>query len=270
MKQRLFEVGEFRDPDEAEAARLLRSLPPAAVSEAVEKRVYARICAWRPRGPRLLRVAVAVTALLVSTTILSATLAHRWFARSDQKSSGSTALGIPAAQLKHPAARREQGPAVSPAPAESIPTSPSAVDKAAVASASATPVSIRRDRSSDSLTGKRQAMASGDLRGSVEESPPLQVAPAPPPPEEAALVLAALRSLRREHNPVQAGALLQTYLTRFPQGVLTEEALAIGIEAAVARHDAPSARALANQYLGRYPAGRFTALARKTASAARP
>ena len=78
--------------------------------------------------------------------------------------------------------------------------------------------------------------------------------------------MAALRSLRREHNPVQAGALLQTYLTRFPQGVLTEEALAIGIEAAVARQDAPSAKAMANQYLGRYPAGRFTALARKTAS----
>jgi outer membrane protein assembly factor BamD (BamD/ComL family) len=78
--------------------------------------------------------------------------------------------------------------------------------------------------------------------------------------------MAALRSLRREHNPVQAGVLLQRYLTRFPEGVLIEEALAIGIEAATARHDDSSATALANQYLGRYPTGRFVALARNTVS----
>jgi outer membrane protein assembly factor BamD (BamD/ComL family) len=96
------------------------------------------------------------------------------------------------------------------------------------------------------------------------------VAPAPPPPEEAALVMAALRSLRREHNPARAGTLLQSYLTRFPEGVLTEEALAIGIEAALARHDAAVATTLAKQYLGRYPAGRFVGLARKTVSATKP
>jgi hypothetical protein len=110
-------------------------------------------------------------------------------------------------------------------------------------------------------------VASSDPPGSVEESSPKEMAPAPAPPEEAALVLAALRSLRREHNPAQASALSRSYLTRFPEGVLTEEAFAIGIEAAAARHDAASAAALANQYLGRYPAGRFVGLARKTASA---
>lgn len=82
--------------------------------------------------------------------------------------------------------------------------------------------------------------------------------------------MAALRSLRRAHNPAQAGALLQRYLTRFPEGVLIEEALAIGMEAAVARHDDAGATVLANQYIERYPAGRFVSLARKTASAARP
>jgi outer membrane protein assembly factor BamD (BamD/ComL family) len=82
--------------------------------------------------------------------------------------------------------------------------------------------------------------------------------------------MAALRSLRREHNPSQAGALAQSYLTRFPEGVLNEEALAIGIEAAVTRHDAAVATALANRYLGRYPAGRFVSLARKTVDATKP
>ena len=267
MKQRLLETREFCDLDEAEAARLLQSLPPAAASEAAEKRVYARICARPSRSPRLLRAAIVVPALLVSTTILSATLALGWLARPD---SGSTALRVPAAQPKRPTARRGRGPAVSPAPAESIATSTSATVEGVVASASAARASTRRDRPGDSLAGKRQAVASGALRGSVEESSPLQLAPAPPPPEEAALVMAALRSLRREHNPAQAGVLLQRYLTRFPQGVLAEEALAIGIEAAVARHDDRAAKALANQYLGRYPAGRFVGLARKTASATRP
>ena len=262
MKQRLLEMQEFRDPDEAETVRLLRSLSPAAASEAAEKRVYARVCARRSRGPRLARVAVLVTSLLVSTTILCATLARRWLASSDQKSIG---LGVPAAQPRHPIARPE--PEVRPAPADGIPTSPSATTAGIVAPALAPRVSIHRDRPREALAGKRVAVASSDPPGPVEESSPKEMAPAPAPPEQAALVLAALRSLRREHNPAHASALSRSYLTRFPEGVLTEEAFAIGIEAAVARHDAASAAALANQYLGRYPAGRFVGLARKTASA---
>jgi len=245
MKQRLTDMQDFCDPDEAEAARLLRSLPPAAPNELAERRVYAKICAEPSRRPRLVPVAVLVTALLVSTTILSATLARRWLAGSDQKSSGTPALSLPVVQPKHPTARREQ--------------EPSATDQLA----SAAPVSTRRAR--EPLTGKRQAVASNDVRGAVEESAVRQVAS--PPPEEAALVMAALRSLRREHKPAQAGALAQSYLTRFPAGVLIEEALAISIEAALARHDADGAETLAHQYLGRYPAGRFVSLARKTVSA---
>ncbi|HJX65207.1 MAG TPA: hypothetical protein VJ860_14795 [Polyangia bacterium] len=252
MKQRLTEMQDFRDPDEAEAARLLQSLPPAAPNELAERRVYARISAGPSRRPRLAPVAVLVAALLVSTTILSATLARRWLAGSDQKSSGAPALSLPTAQPKHPPTRREQ--------------ETSATDQLV----SAAQVSTRRDRAREPLTGRRQAVASNDVRGSVEESAARQMASAPPPPEEAALVMAALRSLRREHNPSQAGALAQSYLTRFPQGVLNEEALAIGMEAAVARNDAAVATALANRYLGRYPAGRFVSLAHKTVSAAKP
>jgi hypothetical protein len=259
MKQRLTEMQDICDPDEAEAARLLRSLPPAAPNELAERRVYARISAGPSRGPRLARVAVLVTALLVSTTILSATLARRWLAGSEMKS----VLGVPAAQPRHPTARREREPEVRPALPDSIPTARSATDQVASASA----VSTRRDRVREPLTGRRQAVASSDVRGSVEESAARQAASASPPPEEAALLMAALRSLRREHNPAQAGVLAQSYLTRFPQGVLNEEALAIGIEAAVARHDAAVAKTLANQYLGRYSTGRFVSLARKTASA---
>jgi len=259
---------EFDDPDEAETTRLLRSMAPTDVSEVVERRVYARVCAPRLRGPRFVRLAVLVSALLVSTTILSATLARRWLGRTEDRSPRSTVLGVPAAQPRRLAMRRETGPEVNVVP--TIPASPSAKDEGMTASTSTVHASAHRDRLRGSAARRRQTVASSDVRSSGEESAPSEVAVAPPPPEEAALVMSALRALRREHNPLQAGALLQTYLARFPKGVLTEEALALGIEAAVARQDARVATTLSNQYLGRYPAGRFAALARKTSSATRP
>jgi len=103
MKQRLTEMQDFRDPDEAEAARLLRSLSPAAANELAERRVYARICAGPSRGPRVARIAVLVTALLVSTTILSATLARslaRWF--------GPEIVGADAEPAVRPAKARDR------------------------------------------------------------------------------------------------------------------------------------------------------------------
>jgi hypothetical protein len=85
--------------------------------------------------------------------------------------------------------------------------------------------------------------------------------------EDDSPVLAAVRALRRERDPVRARALLTPYLAEHPDGTLAQEALAISIEAAVAHHDA-DASSLAAQYLRRYPAGPFSALARQTLSAA--
>ncbi len=265
MKQRLIEMREFSDPDEAEAARLLRSVPPTAVSEVVERRVYARVSVPRLRGPRFVRLAVLASALLVSTTILSATLARHGL-RTDHRSLRSTALGVPGVQPRRLVARRE--PVSELVPAESAPVSPSATDEGGAA-----PIfraSAHRDRLRGFATGRRPTVVASDVRGAGEEAPPPEVAAAAPPPEEAALVMSALHALRREHKPVQAGSLLQTYIARFPKGVLVEEALALGIEAAVARQDVRAAAALSNQYLGRYPTGRFLALARKTSGATRP
>jgi outer membrane protein assembly factor BamD (BamD/ComL family) len=90
------------------------------------------------------------------------------------------------------------------------------------------------------------------------------------PSEEAALVLAAMRALRRAHDPVKAGVLLEQYLSRFPGGVLVEEALALGMEAALDRADAATARRLAERYTQRYPAGRFGALARRATASKGP
>jgi hypothetical protein len=102
-----------------------------------------------------------------------------------------------------------------------------------------------------------------------EHAPPLALgaprmplrpqAPRPEPaprPEEAALVLGALHSLRHDHDAHGALHQLDEYRARFPDGDLTEEALALMIEARAALDDR-EAGALAAQYVQRYPKGRF-------------
>ena len=78
--------------------------------------------------------------------------------------------------------------------------------------------------------------------------------------QETQIVLAGMRALRVDHDPVHARGLLARYLERRPNGALAEEALALTIEAAVAHHDGDAA-ALGARYLRRYPAGPFRALA---------
>ena len=78
--------------------------------------------------------------------------------------------------------------------------------------------------------------------------------------QETQAVVAGMRALRLDHDPVRARGLLAQYLERHPNGALAEEALALTIEAAVAHHDGDAA-ALGARYLRRYPAGPFRALA---------
>jgi hypothetical protein len=260
MTQRLLEMQDYADRDEAEAARLLGAMAPASPNEAAERRVYAKVCVRRSPAPRFVRAVVLAVALLVSTTIFSATLARRWlvgvFERTPRLAAVTQPIGkrsiVPPRSPAEPNTTQEVG----------VATFPIATAEQNVASPSVAPVDVRRDHASKPSVARRRTVAAASPRILAEESPPIGVAVAPPP-EEAALVLAAVRALRREHNPVRAGALLDDYIRRFPQGVLAEEALAVGIEAAVARLDTRAARLLAEQYLRRYPVGRFVGLARK-------
>ena len=77
---------------------------------------------------------------------------------------------------------------------------------------------------------------------------------------ETQAVLAGMRALRVDHDPVRARGLLARYLERQPEGALAEEALALTIEAALAHQD-DDAAALGGLYLRRYPGGPFKALA---------
>jgi outer membrane protein assembly factor BamD (BamD/ComL family) len=76
------------------------------------------------------------------------------------------------------------------------------------------------------------------------------------------LVFDAMRALRREGHPERAAKLLDEYLRRYPNGSLSEEALALSIEASTALSD-PKAKMLAERYLARYPEGRFRAAAER-------
>jgi len=80
--------------------------------------------------------------------------------------------------------------------------------------------------------------------------------------QERTQVLDALVALRRDHDPVRAGALLEHYLGAHPHGALREEALVLATEAADARGDHALAQRLARSYQAEYPDGRFQEFAR--------
>jgi outer membrane protein assembly factor BamD (BamD/ComL family) len=79
---------------------------------------------------------------------------------------------------------------------------------------------------------------------------------------DSVLVQNAVKELRHGGDAREASRLLERYRVQNPDGVLAEEALALSIEAAVAKRD-PEAKLLARQYLSKYPNGRFAPAARR-------
>lgn len=75
---------------------------------------------------------------------------------------------------------------------------------------------------------------------------------------DVALIHDAAKALRHDGDPERAARLLDAVGTT--GGPLAEEALALRIEAALAKKD-PKAKDLAKDYLARYPQGRYRALA---------
>jgi hypothetical protein len=59
-------------------------------------------------------------------------------------------------------------------------------------------------------------------------------------------------------------------LRAYPGSVLSEDALALSIEAAVARHDPGSAAEFGRRYLGRFPNGRYKTFAWQTVRPSQP
>jgi hypothetical protein len=82
-------------------------------------------------------------------------------------------------------------------------------------------------------------------------------------------VLEAIRALRYHGDPASAGVLLAQYLRAHPHSVLSEDAYALSIEAAIARRD-PRAAELTRRYLAQFPNGRYRAFALQMAQSTTP
>jgi hypothetical protein len=85
--------------------------------------------------------------------------------------------------------------------------------------------------------------------------------------DESALVVDAVRALRRDHDPRRAGNLAQEVLQRYPHGGQLEEATDVAMEAAFADGDTTGARHWAGRYLGTFGTGRFADRARQVLAA---
>lgn len=269
MIEPLRNMGEFNSRDEAEAARLLRNVGPADPLPAMEQRVYASLARPRRFGPRALRFASVGAVSLVATGVLAMTMGMILRPGAETQAPTAPVVSLPSVP-----------PAVIPAPLPPVVAQPTpVVTDVPSAAVIAEPQPASRSRSPRATPAERRrspvarepvgvtAPVAAPVAVPVPASDPVEnteARVAAAPPEEAALVLAGLRALRRQHDPTQAGVLLARYLNRFPQGVLVQEALAIAIEAAQARGDRQTAAQLATQYLERFPAGRFVHLARKT------
>jgi hypothetical protein len=80
--------------------------------------------------------------------------------------------------------------------------------------------------------------------------------------EDATHMVEAIQALRTDRDPSRAQGLLSDYLKTHPHGVLSEDALALSIEAASAQHD-PRAADYARRYLAKFPQGKYRDLANR-------
>ena len=255
MNDRLRDKVGDADRSLARAAELVASVPAMVESEARKQRVRSAVLAsgtGRAWLPLLLRPSVVLVFLLLAGAVAAATLARSFLTRPQRELGGpseipvektrpvSSPSPIPEAREEPPAVVEEKSglPEVVP-PAVSAPSRPASSP-------------ARASRPAIQPAGQPTLAAQPPKEPAPEAPAPTKAAPA----QETAVVMAAVRALRREHDPARAGLLLDDYLRRYPNGVLAEEALALAIEAASARGDVRAA-ALARMYLARYPQGRF-------------
>jgi hypothetical protein len=224
------------DSPEHRLAELVRATPQLPDSSAKQQWIFAQVTtlasgrskAWAPAArPRWLW---SVAGALV---LVSAAAAAAGYALHNR--------GLRKATEMAPAASAEPStpPAAAPAHVESpdVETAPPAAPQAVARSTVEAPSTGRRfeERGSD----KRR------LGGGEDPTP----------------VLEAIRALRSHGDAARAGVLLAGYLKAHPNGVLSEDALALSIESAIAQHDAGRAKDLSRRYLAQFPNGRYRAFA---------
>jgi len=245
------------DPVASEAVSLLRAATPYEAPAGRKQRVRAALLA-RPqrRAPLVLRPVVVIAVLVGGGAIASAALGHLpdWVRRAYERLAPAAARAPVATAAREHRVRRTRPAEPSPAAIVTMPPAAPPAPEPATAPLIAPPPPARA-----ATLATRPALAR-HREGAILRARP---APQPDAREQTGPVLAAMQALRRDHDPARARALLDAYLARHPNGAMAEEALAISIEAAAARHD-PDAAQLASRYLARYPTGPFCSLARQT------
>ena len=240
------------------AIAVLRQVEPTKVCPERARRVWQALDGARAQQRRRRRPPAWLHAALLlggatAAAAAGGVLAERGGQTSKREAAAGATVAAPAPRAPFDAPETRPGappePALDPrAPEATAPPPPERAPKATSTEA-ATPVEGHG----------RQA------------APPKRTAPPPPaapvaPASGVQLVHEAAKALRRDRDPQRAGELLDA-LDADHRGPLAEEALALRIEAALARRDAKAAE-LASSYLARYPRGRYVELARKALRAA--
>lgn len=221
------------------ALSLLRETTPYQSPPGRKERAWLAQPAERLYRPAKLRLAFAVAALVVCGFCTSAALAQwpAWLAHaldSIVPGAPSATPAAPAQGPRHALGERPALPSLLPPPA-------------------ADPVVLPQPQIADET-----ASVARPKRATKAASP-----------EGLGLLLDAMRALRVEQNPARARALLTAYLDRHPKGELSEEALVMLVEAAVAHHDS-DAQSLVARYYKLYPRGVFRGLVEQSAGSKGP
>jgi hypothetical protein len=235
MVKRLIDEQGLDDSDEL-LADLFRAAAPFEADPFRKRRVLVSMSRVQARGVSRFWLRPAVVATLLVSGTATAALGHRYVAHG----TGFFGFGPPAASpapsvkvaaaVAHPGASHvtansapaDSSEAVDPVPAEAVDPPPTAARPA--------PRSVAHARTDSS--------------------------------EDATHMVEAIQALRTDRDPSRAQGLLSDYLKTHPHGVLSEDALALSIEAASAQHD-PRAADYARRYLAKFPHGKYRALANR-------
>lgn len=251
--RRLFDrPGITWSPSEARAVGFLRTATPYLETQGRKERIRIALTEASVRSRRLLLRPLAVIGIVVGGGAVSSAAVWHWPARvvdAYERLIPGSAAATSRLDHEHLASRRRVA---------SVDRTPQTEKNREIAETHVAVVPVGK-----SLVGIRTIESERILRHEFSAHPRVRH-PAPiREGEDTTPVLAAMRALRRAHDPVRARALLDTYLGQHPGGALAEEALALSIEAAVAHGDS-DAGSLADRYLRLYPAGPFRSLARQT------
>ena len=235
------------DPAEELLAELIRASEPVVVSPARRQRLLNRVMlrqqSRRSTTARLLRPVLAIGVLSLAGATAAATIGRR--AWSDRHTQADDADPSAAARVVAAAPTRRSHSFSRSAIATLVPVVTPMVTRVDEPSpADAEPVTALRPGHRTGKASRNKASQMMSRRAHVASS------------EDPSRVVDAIQALRTDHDPVRAGTLLSEYLVRYPHGALTEEAVALSIEAASARHS-PGAALFAERYMRDYPNGRF-------------